>query len=100
MKLRVPAIAISIAALLCAAAATAQPPRPGGPAEEREFIYGAELLTAGEREAYRKALGAATDEPARSRVRERHRERVQQRARDRGARLSEPHGALERKGGR
>lgn len=58
-------------------------------ATEREYIYGAELMSAQEREAYRRALQAAPNDAARDDYRRRHRERLQERARARGATLDE-----------
>ncbi len=58
-------------------------------AEEREYIYGAELMTPKERDAYRQGLRQAPSDEARSQYRQRHRERLQQRAQQRGAELDE-----------
>ena len=64
-------------------------------APPRELIYGAELMTAEEREQYRKSINEASGDDARARVRAQHRERVRERARQRGVGLREPHGALQ-----
>ena len=64
-------------------------------APPRELIYGAELMTAEEREQYRKSVNEASGDDARARVRAQHRERVRERARQRGVGLREPHGALQ-----
>ncbi|HWA39326.1 MAG TPA: hypothetical protein VG873_15825 [Burkholderiales bacterium] len=79
----------SIAALLLcvAVSAHAQP-------QEREYIYGAELMTPEEREQYRKDAQAAKDDAARTGLRERHRTRLRERARQRGVQLREPHGIV------
>jgi len=74
--------------MLCAGAAAAA---------EREYIYGAELMTPREREAYRRDLDAAASDDARERFRERHRERLRERARERGATLDD-RGIVERRG--
>jgi hypothetical protein len=65
----------------------------------RELIYGAELMTSREREAYRKEVEKAGTGEEQAKVRERHRERLRERARTRGARLAEPDGVL-REGGK
>lgn len=67
----------------------------GGP----QLIYGAELMSAAERERYRKDE-LRTSEGRRQQFREGHRERMQKRARDRGVRLNEPEGVVERGDGR
>lgn len=67
-----------------------------GPAGARELIYGSELLSAAEREQFRRELAAAPDAAAEGQVRERHRERVRQRAQQRGVQLAEPAGTLPR----
>lgn len=67
-----------------------------GPTGARELIYGGELLSAAEREAYRRELAAAPDAAAEGQVRRQHRERVRQRAHQRGVELSEPSGTLRR----
>lgn len=79
-------------AVALAAGAAAQAPAP----PERELIYGAELMSAREREAYRKDVRAAPDGAAQAKVRERHRAQVRERARKRGVELAEPHGAVKR----
>ena len=65
---------------------------------QREYIYGAELMSAEEREQYRKDWRAAKDAAAKTGLRERHRLRLRERARGRGVQLSEPHGIVERDG--
>lgn len=62
---------------------------PPAQAGEREYIYGAELMTPREREAYRKGLSSAKDETGREGFRKQHRERQQKRARQRGVELDE-----------
>lgn len=66
------------------------PPRAGG----RELIYGAQLMTAKEREAYRSRMAAAKGAEAKHKVRVEHRERMRQRARQRGVELTEPTGVI------
>jgi hypothetical protein len=75
------------ALLLCAVSAHAQP-------QQREYIYGAELMTPEEREQYRKDAQAAKDDRAKAGLRERHRVRLRERARERGVQLREPHGIV------
>lgn len=58
-------------------------------AEEREYIYGAELMTPKERDAYRRSLQQAPNDEARSGYRQRHRERIQKRAKQRGKQLDD-----------
>ncbi len=58
-------------------------------ADEREYIYGAELMKPGERDAYRRELQKAPDDEAREAYRQRHRERLRERARQRGMTLDE-----------
>jgi hypothetical protein len=67
-----------------------------GPTGARELIYGSELLSATEREQFRRELAAAPDAAAEGEVRKRQRERVRQRAQQRGMELSEPAGTLRR----
>lgn len=67
-----------------------------GASGARELIYGAELMSAGEREQYRRDVGAAATEGAQARVREQHRARIRQRAQSRGVALSDPDGVLRR----
>lgn len=64
-----------------------------GPSGRRELIYGAELMSAKEREAYRRDMAAA-GEGGQARVREQHRQRVRARAKERGVELSEPAGIV------
>lgn len=63
---------------------------------ERELIYGAELMTSEEREAYRRQLQGAKTPDAEIQVRQRHRERIQRRAKERGQTLDDK-GLLEKK---
>jgi len=65
-----------------------------GPTGARELIYGGELMSAAEREAYRRDLAGAPDAAAEGQVRRQHRERLRQRAHQRGVELSEPAGTL------
>lgn len=60
----------------------------------RELIYGAELMSAAEREQYRREAAAAGGAAAADRFRERHRQRMRERARERGVRLAEPAGIV------
>jgi hypothetical protein len=67
-----------------------------GPTGARELIYGGELLSAAEREQFRRELAAAPDAAAEGEVRKQHRARVRQRAQQRGVELTEPAGTLRR----
>ena len=58
-------------------------------AEEREYIYGAELMTPKERDTYRRNLQQAPNDEARGGYRQRHRERIQKRAKQRGKQLDD-----------
>ncbi len=58
-------------------------------AAEREFIYGAELMSPKERETYRQRLKSLPDHEARGQYRQRHRERLQKRAQQRGVQFDE-----------
>ncbi len=58
-------------------------------AEEREYIYGAELMTPKERDAYRQGLQQAPTDEARGEYRQRHRQQLQKRAQQRGKHLDE-----------
>lgn len=62
----------------------------------REVLYGAELMTSEEREAFRRELQGAKTPDAEIQVRTRHRERIQRRAKERGVTLDEK-GLLEKK---
>ena len=66
-------------------------------AEPRELIYGAELMSAQERETYRRSLAGAKKPPEQAGVRAQHRERIRERARQRGVELVEPEGVVKRK---
>lgn len=79
----------SLVALLTGAAPVA--------AEEREYIYGAELMSPKERDAYRQGLQSASDEETKGQYRQRHRERLQKRAQQRGVQLDEK-GIVRRQG--
>ncbi len=73
---------------LCLAASLALAAAHGAAlAAEREYIYGAELMTPQERDAYRAGIGRAGDDAARGQYRQRHRERLQKRAGQRGVEL-------------
>jgi hypothetical protein len=63
-------------------------------AAEREYVYGAELMTPQEREQYRRDLRAAPSPDAEAKVRERHRSQIRERARKRGVELVEPAGTV------
>jgi hypothetical protein len=71
---------------------------PGAHAESRrhELIYGAELMTAAERQAYRRAHESQREESARAQYERQHRERLQLRARRQGVELREPDGVVSR----
>ena len=64
---------------------------PPANAEEvpREYIYGAELITPNERDAYRQGLQQAPTDEARGQYRHRHRQQLQKRAQQRGKHLDE-----------
>lgn len=66
-------------------------------ADKREYIYGAELMSAQERDAYRRRLSEAQSEEARAEHRKRHRQRLQKRADQRGMPLDEQ-GVVQRRG--
>lgn len=83
------AVCVSLAAMSAMAA---------DPAEQREYIYGAELMSARERDAYRRRLGEAQTEEARAEHRKQHRQRLQKRAQQRGVPLDEQ-GVIQRPGG-
>ena len=55
----------------------------------REYIYGAELMTSQERDAYRHGLQQAPTDEARGEYRQRHRQQLQKRAQQRGKQLDE-----------
>jgi hypothetical protein len=65
------------------------------PAGARELIYGAELMSAEEREQYRREI-AADGAGGQARVREQYRQRIRARAKARGVELAEPHGIVRR----
>jgi hypothetical protein len=60
----------------------------------RELIYGAQLMSAREREAYRRRLAAEESVQAQTKLRVEHRRRMRERARQRGVELVEPSGVL------
>lgn len=55
----------------------------------REYIYGAELMTPKERDAYRQGLQKAQTDEARGEYRQRHRQQLQKRAQQHGKQLDE-----------
>lgn len=81
--------ALVLACLLCASGVLAEEPR--------ELIYGAETMSAEERQDYRRSIAAAKDDRQRAQVREQHRKRIRERARGRGTELAEPHGVVKPK---
>ena len=93
MKTRIKKVPMRRSSLTLAAAAIllsmlgAQPAH----AEEapREYIYGAELMTPQERDAYRQGLQQAPTDEARGQYRHRHRQQLQKRAQQRGKQLDE-----------
>jgi hypothetical protein len=88
------AVCVSLIAMPTVAAVAADP------AEKREYIYGAELMSAPERDAYRRGLGQAQSEEARAEHRKRHRQRLQKRAQQRGVPLDEQGVVLQQGRGR
>lgn len=82
------------AAWLLAFAACAALAQAPAPAERRELIYGAELMSAEERAAYRNRIQAEKSPAAQGQLRERHRQQLRERAGARGVELKEPHGVL------
>lgn len=64
-----------------------------------EYIYGAELMTPAEREAYRKEMSRDTEAAKKAQTRERHRARMRLRAGQRGVDLVEPEGIVKPKPG-
>jgi hypothetical protein len=66
------------------------------PSSRRELIYGAELMSEQELDAYRDGLSAAASAEAQSRIRTQHRQRIRERARARGVELAEPFGTVRR----
>lgn len=80
----------SLLLLLAASGSAARSDSPSEPVERRyEYIYGAELMTPQEREAYRRELSRAQSEPERIQVRERQRKRLHRRASERDVTLDE-----------
>ncbi|OGA60784.1 MAG: hypothetical protein A3G81_23685 [Betaproteobacteria bacterium RIFCSPLOWO2_12_FULL_65_14] len=63
-------------------------------AAARELIYGAQLMSAREREAYRKGMAAARSTQEQTKLRVEHRRRLRERARERGVELVEPSGVV------
>lgn len=84
--LRRPSLALATAAILVAILG-AQP--VGAEDVPREYIYGAELMTPKERDAYRQGLQQAPTDDARGEYRQRHRQQLQKRAQQRGKQLDE-----------
>ncbi|KPK05682.1 MAG: hypothetical protein AMJ64_11125 [Betaproteobacteria bacterium SG8_39] len=64
-----------------------------------EYIYGAELMSAQERDAYRRELSRAQTEPERKQIRERQRKRLHRRAREREVTLDDA-GVVQQRGRR
>jgi hypothetical protein len=69
------------------------------PAQDRDRIYGAQLMTPAERAAYRERLRSMSPEE-RVRFRQEHRQRMDQRARERGVQLRSRRGSDEGHGSR
>lgn len=68
--------------------------------EPRELIYGAQIMSAQERQEYRRGLAAAKSGQERAQLRAQHRERIRERAKAQGTELEEPHGIARKKGKR
>lgn len=83
---------VSVFVLLLSTASSIQ-------AEEREYIYGAELMSPKERDSYRRGLKDSQSDEAKGEYRQRHRERLQRRAQQRGVQLDDK-GLVRREGGR
>lgn len=84
--------------LLAATGGVARSDSSSEPVERRyEYIYGAELMSPQERDAYRRELTSAQNEPERVQVRERQRKRLHGRASERGVRLDDA-GVVRRQG--
>jgi hypothetical protein len=66
------------------------------PSSRRELIYGAELMSEPELDAYRHGIAAAASAEAQSRIRAQHRQRIRERALARGVELAEPFGTVRR----
>ena len=62
--------------------------------QQREYIYGAELMTPLERERYRTRLRKAQGEGREDAERDGHRRQIRERARQQGITLEEPAGVL------
>jgi hypothetical protein len=87
-------VLVSLAGPSATAAADPAPPAAAGTPAVREYIYGAELMTPAEREAYRKRMRGARSAAERQQVGEQHRHRLRERARGQGRTLQEPAGVL------
>lgn len=70
--------------MFCQPIAYAQPASPGQPP-----IFGSELMTPEERDAYRQRMWSAQNPEARDQVRREHHEQMVQRAKERGVTLPE-----------
>ena len=62
--------------------------------QQREYIYGAELMTPLERERYRTRLRKAQPEGRKDTLRDGHRRQIRERARQQGITLAQPAGVL------
>jgi len=87
------AVGCLLALILVGACATDDPVTPD---RTFELIYGSELMTDEELEAYRAGWAGLPDATERDAFRLRHRTRLRERARDRGVDLVEPAGVLRR----
>ena len=89
-----PRAAACLALLLVLSSAWAQGTRQERP--RHELIYGSELMSAEEREQYRRDARAAADAQAQAKLRTRQRERMRERAQQRGVQLVDPQGIVRR----
>ena len=92
-------IALGLAAVLLLAGPAPAQDRGRDGMQDRDRVYGAQLMTPAERSAYRERLRSMSPEQ-RARFRQEHRRRMDQRARERGVQLKSRRGADEGHGSR
>lgn len=88
--MRIPRGVLFAALLSWFAVAAAAEGNAGPPSIQREIIPGSELMTARERERYRRRIRDARTAGEQSQVREQHVKQMRERARIRGLALPEP----------
>lgn len=92
------ALIVLLAALFATFGGSAAHSAEPMPPQDREYIYGAELMTPQERDAYRAGLQQRKDAEGKGQYRQQHRQRLQTRAREKKVELDDK-GVVQRQEG-